>query len=210
MVGSIYGTTPGIKAGQRWRDEIKAALAQADVAILLISADFYASDFIANNELPPLLETAQSERGLVILGVHINYSDFENDRVLSEYQTVNTPKQPIEDLELRGQQEKVFRDLARRIRELVPLRRPAPEPWLDDRDDLAPMKDRGAQKRNIAAVPELVEGAATSSRGLRFSKKHILVPVACLLALFLVALYFTVTPEPVICDLEKQAHGKPP
>ena len=86
----------------------------------------------------------------------------------------------------------------------MPLRRPAPEPWLDDRDDLAPMKDRGAQKRNIAAVPELVEGAATSSRGLRFSKKHILVPVACLLALFLVALYFTVTPEPVICDLENR------
>ena len=80
-----------IKSGQRWRDEIKAALARADVAILLISADFFASDFIANNELPPLLEAARSERGLVILGVHINYSDFENDRVLSEYQTVNTP-----------------------------------------------------------------------------------------------------------------------
>jgi hypothetical protein len=108
-----------IKSGQRWRDEIKAALAQADVAILLISADFCASDFIAKNELPPLLESAQNERGLVILGVHINYSDFENDRILSEYQTVNTPNQPIEDLESRGQQEKVFRDLARRIRELV-------------------------------------------------------------------------------------------
>ena len=80
----------GIKAGQRWRDEIEAAARATDVAILLISADFYASDFIANNELPPLLETAQSERGLVILGVHINYSDFENDDVLSEYQTVNT------------------------------------------------------------------------------------------------------------------------
>jgi hypothetical protein len=108
-----------IKSGQRWRDEIKAALARADVAILLISADFFASDFIANNELPPLLEAARSERGLVILGVHINYSDFENDRVLSEYQTVNTPNEPIEDLESRGKQEKVFRDLARRIRELV-------------------------------------------------------------------------------------------
>jgi hypothetical protein len=108
-----------IKSGQRWRDKIKAALAQADVAILLISADFYASDFIAKNELPPLLESAQGEHGLVILGVHINYSDFANDTILSEYQTVNTPNEPIEDLGSRGQQEKVFRDLARRIRELA-------------------------------------------------------------------------------------------
>ena len=98
----------GIKAGQRWRDEIRAALARADVAVLLISADFYASDFIANNELPPLLETARSERGLVILGVHINYSDFENDRVLSEYQTVNTPKRPIEDLKSAGASRRRF------------------------------------------------------------------------------------------------------
>ena len=64
-----------IKSGQRWREEIKAALARADVAVLLIIVNFCASDFIDKNELPPLLE-AESERGLVILGVHINYSDF--------------------------------------------------------------------------------------------------------------------------------------
>ena len=51
------------------------------------------------------------------LGVHINYSHFERDKVLSEYQTVNTPKQPIEDLS-RAQQEKVFDDLARWIEEI--------------------------------------------------------------------------------------------
>ena len=106
-----------IRTGQRWRDEIKAALARANVAVLPISADFYASDFIAKDELPPLLKAAQGERGLIIIGVHINYSDFENDEVLSEYQTVNTPDRPIEDLGSRGQEEKVFRDLARRIKE---------------------------------------------------------------------------------------------
>ena len=108
-----------IKAGHRWREEIKHALARADVAVLLISADFYASDFIAKNELPPLLEAEKSERGLVILGVHINYSHFVNDDILSDYQTVNTPNRPIEDLSSRGEQEKVFRDLACRVRELV-------------------------------------------------------------------------------------------
>ncbi len=117
-----------IRTGQRWRQEIEGALARADVAVLLISADFYASAFIANQELPPLLQAAQSDRELAILGVHINYSDFEHDEVLSEYQTVNTPDRPIEDLVSRGQQEKVFRDLARRLRELVPPARPTPPP----------------------------------------------------------------------------------
>jgi hypothetical protein len=107
-----------LKAGERWRDEIRTALARARVAVLLISADFYASDFIANDELPPLLE-AERERGLLILGVHINYSSFDSDRILSEYQTINAPDQPLESLGTRAEQEKVFDKLRRRIEELL-------------------------------------------------------------------------------------------
>ena len=43
-----------IKTGQRWKEEIEKALRQADIAILLVSTDFLASDFIRNNELPPI------------------------------------------------------------------------------------------------------------------------------------------------------------
>ena len=86
--------------------------------MLLISADFYASDFIANDELPPLLE-AERERGLLILGVHINYSSFDSDRTLSEYQTINPPHEPLESLGTKAEQEKVFDKLRRRIEELL-------------------------------------------------------------------------------------------
>jgi formylglycine-generating enzyme required for sulfatase activity len=68
--------------------------------------------------LPPLLEAAQSERGLVIAGLHINYSRFNRDKVLSEYQTVNTPDHPIEGRS-KANQEKVFDALARRIEDLL-------------------------------------------------------------------------------------------
>ncbi len=166
-----------IRTGQRWRDEINAALARADVAVLLISADFYASDFIAKDELPPLLEAAQGDRGLIILGVHINYSDFENDEVLSEYQTVNTPDQPIEDLGSRGQEEKVFRDLARQIRELVPPARLGPPPippeylaWLERRCANVELlgqdiKESHAFKLSHVYVPAVTQrGAAAASR----------------------------------------------
>ena len=129
-----------IKSGERWREEIERALARADVAVLLISANFYASDFIDKNELPPLLEAAERAQRLVILGVHINYSDFENDPRLSRYQTVNKPNRPIKALGSGAQQEKVFLDLARRIRELVPPAPTTPPPippeylaWLQGR-----------------------------------------------------------------------------
>src|SRR5262245_50873128 len=44
-----------IDAGGKWKQEIKQAIESASAAILLISADFIASDFIATDELPPLL-----------------------------------------------------------------------------------------------------------------------------------------------------------
>src|SRR2546423_9479856 len=50
-----------LKPGSNWREEIKQAVASARVAVLLISADFFASDFIQNNELPPLLAAAAKD-----------------------------------------------------------------------------------------------------------------------------------------------------
>ncbi len=41
-----------IRPGDNWRNEIAGALERANVGILLVSADFLASDFITENELP--------------------------------------------------------------------------------------------------------------------------------------------------------------
>lgn len=45
-----------IDTGEKWRCEIQAAMANAAVAVLLISADFLASDFCVKDEVPVLLE----------------------------------------------------------------------------------------------------------------------------------------------------------
>jgi hypothetical protein len=42
-----------LRPGTNWREDIQQAVASAQIAILLISADFLASDFIDTDELPP-------------------------------------------------------------------------------------------------------------------------------------------------------------
>jgi len=81
-----------IQAGGDWRGEIETALAAARVAVLLISPDFLASDFIAEIELPALLEAAE-QRGTKILPL-ILYSSLFADTQLARYQSVNGPTQP--------------------------------------------------------------------------------------------------------------------
>jgi len=44
-----------IATGRQWRADIEAAIARADVALLLVSSDFVASSFIVEQELPALV-----------------------------------------------------------------------------------------------------------------------------------------------------------
>ena len=50
-----------IKNGDRWDDEIQSALAQAGVALLLVSENFLASDYIVGHELPFILNAAKNK-----------------------------------------------------------------------------------------------------------------------------------------------------
>lgn len=45
-----------IETGERWEEDILAAIAKADVAVLLITADFLASEYITETEVPAMLE----------------------------------------------------------------------------------------------------------------------------------------------------------
>jgi len=92
--------------GSHWREEIKRAVESAKVAVLLVSADFLASKFIVEDELPPLLKAAANE-GATILSVILSPSRFTNTESLSRFQSVNHPSAPIINM-ARGEQEEMF------------------------------------------------------------------------------------------------------
>ena len=113
-----------IKPGTPWREDIKMAIDTAKIAVLLISADFFASDFIAEYELPPILRAAEKE-GLKILSVILGPSRFINDKSLSEIQSINNPRRPLKALR-PVEREQIWAELMRHIE--TALSEPSQEP----------------------------------------------------------------------------------
>lgn len=93
-----------LKSGDDWRKEIATALQSASVAILLISADFLASEFIAKNELPVLLDGAE-KRGTRIIPVILKPSAFPRTAELARFQAVNDPAKPLIRMSHAGREE---------------------------------------------------------------------------------------------------------
>jgi hypothetical protein len=107
-----------IVPGSRWEQQIEAALATAKIAVLLVSADFLASDFIAHTEVPTLLEAASTD-GAVILPLVISSSRFLRTP-LAQFQSVNDPARPLLSLS-KAEQEDVLLRLTEAVeRALVP------------------------------------------------------------------------------------------
>ena len=105
-----------ILPGAKWREEIDKAISTAKVAILLVSADFLASDFIASNELPPLLKAAEHE-GTTILCVILRSCVF-NDTELAQFQAVNPPSVPLSNMS-PGKRDAVWKRLAERVKGIL-------------------------------------------------------------------------------------------
>jgi hypothetical protein len=106
-----------IRSGQHWKEEIKKALAEARVAILLLSADFFGSDFIHNDELPSLL-AAEEEDGLVILPLLIKPCGFSKDSRLSHIQAVNPDLKPLIGMGANSR-EALFVKLTERVEQIL-------------------------------------------------------------------------------------------
>lgn len=105
-----------IKTGSHWREEIDKALASTKVAVLLVSANFLASDFIKKNELPPILKAA-SDEGVKICWIQVG-ACFTEATPLSEIQAANDVQRPLNTLS-KPDREQVLMQVGQEIRDLV-------------------------------------------------------------------------------------------
>ncbi len=86
-----------IAAGSQWRPAIKAALAEAKVALLLVSDAFLASEFVINEELPALLAAAEAE-GVPILWASVGPCHVELTEIY-HYQAVLSPSRYLKAMD---------------------------------------------------------------------------------------------------------------
>lgn len=105
-----------IQAGAKWKDEIQRALSTAKVAILLVSTNFLSSDFIANNELPPLLETAE-DKGLTIIWIYISACLYRETKI-ADYQAAHDISKPLKKLS-EAELDEVLVNICQKIQEAV-------------------------------------------------------------------------------------------
>jgi hypothetical protein len=103
-----------IAAGAVWREEISAALSRSRVAVLVLTPEYMASEYLSNDELPALLDAAEAG-GVTILCVYA--SDVRlvgTAKALSGYQFVNAPDAPLSGLN-QAERDKVYVALAEEL-----------------------------------------------------------------------------------------------
>ncbi len=106
-----------ILPGQKWKEEIKKAINDTKVAVLLVSTDFLGSDFISTDELPPLLKAAE-EDGASILIVVVKSCLFEEFPELNQYQALNPPSKPVIKMN-ESEREDLWVNLVRQTKRLL-------------------------------------------------------------------------------------------
>ncbi|MBF0138456.1 MAG: SUMF1/EgtB/PvdO family nonheme iron enzyme [Magnetococcales bacterium] len=142
-----------IKPGVDWPKEITQKLSEANIAVLLISQNFLASDFIRTEELPLILN-AYEKGTLTILPVFLSPSDASATAIpftdsqgnarsftLTNIHGYGTPEKTLEHM-LPVEQKETFKALNQRIRELATP--PPPNPTPQSVPDSSPGMDAGA------------------------------------------------------------------
>jgi TIR domain len=109
-----------IRGGDKWEKELMSALDEASAAILLVSRNYLASEYICEKELPIILN-AQEQRGLTVLWIAVEPCAWKETK-LQENQGLNNPKRPWTLLS-QGRLGEELQEISSRIVEIVKSKR---------------------------------------------------------------------------------------
>jgi TIR domain-containing protein len=138
-----------IRVGAKWKDDIEKALTEAKAAVLLVSQNFLASDFIASEEVPELLKSA-STKGLKIIWVPISDCLWQETEI-ANYQAAYSPESPLDSLET-WQVNRALVEICRKIKEAL---RPPPEPQPEPEPEPPPDNGKKKKSQEWASPPPL-------------------------------------------------------
>jgi WD40 repeat protein len=126
-----------IQVGDVWQRDIAAAVKRSRVALLLVSADFLASPFILEKELPAL-----RQHGVRLAPVLVHDCLWEHEPLLSEVQWVHDPGRdgPLGRATDAGGRDRKLADLCRRLDAELILPGSAPTPPLRAIERIAPVE----------------------------------------------------------------------
>jgi len=104
-----------IAPGSKWFKEIEAALAAANVAVLLSTPAFLASDFIHKHELGPLLQKAENGK-VNILWIPVRACAYK-ETPLKDYQAAGNPDKPLANM--KANRDKTWVRICEEIKKLA-------------------------------------------------------------------------------------------
>ncbi len=140
-----------IHVGAKWKEEIEKELNKADIAVMLVSQNFLASEFVTAQEIPQLLKAAES-RGLKIIWVPISYCMFDETE-LTDYQATHDPQNPLESME-KWQQDKALFEICNQIK--MALRTEQPPRIVVPEVGLLPGQSKEFSWKNVLLVLTII------------------------------------------------------
>jgi pimeloyl-ACP methyl ester carboxylesterase len=102
-----------LEAGQHWDSDIRQALDRAGVAVALVSADFLASSYVVDCELPAMIKAAKGGE-LQLLWIYVASAGWE-ETALKDFQATHDTKVPLAALP-PAQQDEILKSVARQTK----------------------------------------------------------------------------------------------
>ncbi len=154
-----------IPAGSDWKKAIEDAIYHSRVAVLLVSQNFIASEFIYREELPYILEN--TSRGLTVIWIAVGYSMFLQTP-LAQFQAGNDPARPLQSLS-DADRDKVLVDIANKIASAVDLNATANAFHIIDR--FYPEQEAFTEGREESGLPQPGTVAVQQQTTIHFERR---------------------------------------